>query len=176
MIIIVTILIAYTRWVQVVHGKNSTLYTSILGHCNIITSSNKITYISYLIKEANTRKASIDTGKITTTPDHQPKSKFDIQAIRETEREYHQSQIALEGLRENKRRRSTSIRAQRAQGSLRRRVIDSFKYKYQSTSKAIRWITINIIIQYLKYHIYIYIYMSNFFVNIIVCVRTILIK
>jgi len=91
-----------------------------------ITSHLLIKYnILYLIKEANTRKASVDTVSIITSSGQQPKSMFDIQALRETEREYHQSQIALEELRDTQRRRSTSIRTSRVQSVVRRRVIDS---------------------------------------------------
>jgi len=83
------------------------------------------------------RKSSIDTDKIVISIDPTPKSRFNIQALRETEREYHQSQGALEVLRDNQGQRSMSIRSQRARGPYQRRVINNYKNRYQPTNKGI---------------------------------------
>jgi len=131
------ILVAYTRQIKVVYGKNSTLCTSNLCPCHYVTPTNN-NNISYLIKGVTTRKSSIDLDKIIQPVDEPPKSRFDIQALRETEREYHRIQITFKVLRDDQRRRSTSIRLQRARSSSRRRVITNYKHRYRQTNKGIR--------------------------------------
>jgi len=102
------------------------------------------------MKGVTTRKSSIDTDKLVLSIDPPPKSRFDIQALRETEREYHRSQITLEALRDRQRQRSTSIRLQRARGLSRHRVITNYKNRYQTTNKGIRCIYKYIYIFFLK--------------------------
>jgi len=77
-------------------------------------------------------------GKILASTEHQSRSTSGIQALREAEREYHQSQVALGGLRDEQRRRTTSIRSHQGQGFVRRRITDIYKDQHKSTNKGIR--------------------------------------
>jgi len=122
------------------------------------------------LRGVTTRPSSSDTDKLALAVDQPPQSRFDIQALRETEREYHRIQIALKVLRDCQRQRSTSIQLPRARGSLRHRVLSGYKNRYKSTNKGIRWIEINIIILCIEYHKCIFV--SKLSLNISICVRT----
>jgi len=113
--------------------KSRTLHTA---NCKVILLSphalTKCTFNLWL-KDIHPREAQSDINQTSPTLKHRREGKFNIQELRETERLYHQSQRDFERQRDEQRRRSSEIRAQRFQSAARQRVTCNYRNKYRST-------------------------------------------
>jgi len=110
----------------------------------------------------NTTKSLIDAGWISRSTEYQSRSTSGIQALREAEREYHRSQTTLAVLRYHPLRRTTSSRSSQGRGVVRRRIMNSYKDKHQSTTRGIRWIPIHFSIKYIKFNVFIVIVVHKY--------------